>query len=108
VKRDFTLDGRLGSQPPDFLILIVGRLFITIDERALGKRVCGKPYRGFESHSLRHSILAPAISNGVRSKNPAIFADVCVPENVLSSVKPVGRGSENGFFSKTFIPAQVV
>src|SRR5258705_7069590 len=23
--------------------------------RTLGKRVCGKPYRGFESHSLRHS-----------------------------------------------------
>src|SRR5262249_18153612 len=22
--------------------------------RTLGKRVCGKPYRGFESHSLRH------------------------------------------------------
>ena len=25
--------------------------------RTLGKRVCGKPYRGFESHSLRHFIL---------------------------------------------------
>src|SRR6266849_7316550 len=25
--------------------------------RTLGKRVCGKPYRGFESHSLRHLIL---------------------------------------------------
>ena len=23
--------------------------------RTLGKRVCGKPYRGFESHSLRHT-----------------------------------------------------
>ena len=23
--------------------------------RTLGKRVCGKPYRGFESHSLRHA-----------------------------------------------------
>jgi hypothetical protein len=24
--------------------------------RTLGKRVCGKPYRGFESHSLRHPV----------------------------------------------------
>lgn len=26
--------------------------------RTLGKRVCGKPYRGFESHSLRHPTAA--------------------------------------------------
>src|SRR5258708_12496893 len=32
--------------------------------RTLGKRVCGKPYRGFESHSLRHlsnrSVIQPS------------------------------------------------
>ena len=28
--------------------------------RTLGKRVCGKPYRGFESHSLRHGNLSPS------------------------------------------------
>src|SRR2546423_9292725 len=27
--------------------------------RTLGKRVCGKPYRGFESHSLRHLSVQP-------------------------------------------------
>ena len=26
--------------------------------RTLGKRVCGKPYRGFESHSLRHAAIS--------------------------------------------------
>ena len=25
--------------------------------RTLGKRVCGKPYRGFESHSLRQPVI---------------------------------------------------
>src|SRR5438876_3465661 len=25
--------------------------------RTLGKRVCGKPYRGFESHSLRQQVI---------------------------------------------------
>jgi hypothetical protein len=31
--------------------------------RTLGKRVCGKPYRGFESHSLRHhTVFAQAAS----------------------------------------------
>src|SRR5258707_11758438 len=27
--------------------------------RTLGKRVCGKPYRGFESHSLRQLVVLP-------------------------------------------------
>src|ERR1043165_188115 len=31
--------------------------------RTLGKRVCGKPYRGFESHSLRHDEYSRVISN---------------------------------------------
>ena len=31
--------------------------------RTLGKRVCGKPYRGFESHSLRHFALNAKLSS---------------------------------------------
>jgi hypothetical protein len=34
--------------------------------RTLGKRVCGKPYRGFESHSLRHFSCA---SCAIRGRN---------------------------------------
>ena len=30
--------------------------------RTLGKRVCGKPYRGFESHSLRHHAVLASCS----------------------------------------------
>jgi hypothetical protein len=48
--------------------------------RTLGKRVCGKPYRGFESHSLRHAFACQASCNGkwfaelVLSRTATVFA----------------------------------
>src|SRR6266436_6677759 len=35
--------------------------------RTLGKRVCGKPYRGFESHSLRQQVIDIAERIGTAS-----------------------------------------
>src|ERR1700680_999594 len=37
--------------------------------RTLGKRVGGKPYRGFESHSLRHSYRPPDFSINEQAEN---------------------------------------
>src|SRR6266481_4797268 len=34
--------------------------------RTLGKRVCGKPYRGFESHSLRQIVRRAVISLAIK------------------------------------------
>src|SRR5207248_8635804 len=51
--------------------------------RTLGKRVCGKLYRGFESHSLRHLLVlphsppferCPSLGNNKRSRRSRLFA----------------------------------
>src|SRR5262249_42714964 len=56
--------------------------------RTLGKRVYGKPYRGFESHSLRHSGKGPFRTHGLRF----------IPETGVTLFSPacaIGARSEN-------------
>ena len=43
--------------------------------RTLGKRVCGKPYRGFESHSLRQQVIEIAyviVLRSIRATFPTV------------------------------------
>jgi hypothetical protein len=40
--------------------------------RTLGKRVCGKPYRGFESHSLRQLTHPPSFASSRRHSSLSI------------------------------------
>src|SRR5438034_11543738 len=42
--------------------------------RTLGKRVCGKPYRGFESHSLRQ-FLCTLHTNEIPRADPLVQVD---------------------------------
>src|SRR4051794_19588013 len=44
--------------------------------RTLGKRVCGKPYRGFESHSLRQFGRGPVFSPSLAGNKPYNSADL--------------------------------
>src|SRR5882672_6452426 len=55
--------------------------------RTLGKRVCGKPYRGFESHSLRQLAQGRVFSGQPRWQ----FGPVAVAVSNLSSGLPPGR-----------------
>ena len=55
--------------------------------RTLGKRVCGKLYRGFESHSLRQLAQGRAFSGGTRGRLSSVTAAI----SHLSPGLPLGR-----------------
>ena len=61
--------------------------------RTLGKRVCGKPYRGFESHSLRHSSLTSCTSKWRQARKSGLFRVF----NVGESRSPVKMGPRGGW-----------
>lgn len=56
--------------------------------RTLGKRVCGKPYRGFESHSLRHQVRRSNASsgNGSRNSHPALKSTAHITSAAIGAV----------------------
>jgi hypothetical protein len=71
--------------------------------RTLGKRVCGKPYRGFESHSLRHVTVLFCIRLSESTAKPASSATnafvasfAMLPEITANAV--FNRGFGGGFF----------
>jgi hypothetical protein len=64
--------------------------------RTLGKRVCGKPYRGFESHSLRQFIrgdYSPGKLVGYQSPIAAAFSYLASePPNLLNCPSVLRKG----------------
>src|SRR5689334_14233453 len=71
--------------------------------RTLGKRVCGKPYRGFESHSLRQPNFGRWSSPAKLAENFAVSASVFALENVIGTGQLSESRPENVFFSGTFV-----
>src|SRR5260370_34187890 len=63
--------------------------------RTLGKRVCGKPYRGFESHSLRHySVLLcirlfESTAKTTSSATKDVAASSAMLERMTGKLKPL-------------------
>src|SRR5262249_48634996 len=66
--------------------------------RTLGKRVCGKPYRGFESHSLRHGYVlhrSPPSASPLSGLNFFVL-DVRVCLLRLASIHTLDVGTNGG------------
>src|SRR4029453_14156558 len=73
--------------------------------RTLGKRVCGKPYRGFESHSLRHYTvllhirLFESTAKTTSSAIKAVAASAAMVPLVAAQAVAFDRGFGGRFFA---------
>src|SRR5229473_3960180 len=59
--------------------------------RTLGKRVCGKPYRGFESHSLRQQVIDITERIGtpsIRATFPTVSVRICENFKLRARITP--------------------
>src|SRR5213083_622866 len=67
--------------------------------RTLGKRVCGKPYRGFESHSLRHYtvLLCIQLFDSAGKTTSSATKDVAASSAMLPLVTARTVGFDRGF-----------
>src|SRR6202521_918191 len=71
--------------------------------RTLGKRVCGKPYRGFESHSLRHSYRQPDFSINEKVENLPIKGGFSRVATVLEIAERRHFRLGDGIFLQSFV-----
>lgn len=71
--------------------------------RTLGKRVCGKPYRGFESHSLRHSYGPCDFSINEQAENLPIKWDFSRAATVLEIAEMRHFRLGDGIFLQGFV-----
>jgi hypothetical protein len=59
--------------------------------RTLGKRVCGKPYRGFESHSLRQQVIdigERIVMPSIRATFPTVSDSIRANSKLRSRITP--------------------
>ena len=71
--------------------------------RTLGKRVCGKPYRGFESHSLRHPYSAPRFLHRWMGRKSPVNWGISIAATVLEIAELRHFSLGDGIFLRSFV-----
>src|SRR5467141_1674027 len=79
--------------------------------RTLGKRVCGKPYRGFESHSLRQQVIdftKRIVTLGICATFPAVSAGIRESSQLRARISPYFSDQRGQFSERHFASAVLV
>ena len=71
--------------------------------RTLGKRVCGKLYRGFESHSLRHPYSAPRFLHRWMGRKSPVNWGISIAATVLEIAELRHFSLGDGIFLRSFV-----